>query len=514
MQITEKVKKEKKHKFQAPDAYIVLFALVIFAFALTFIVPAGYFNVSEESYTSGGVESTREVVDPDSFQYIVDSEGNPDYLRGMVFSNYTETDTTGVLNAMYNGFVDGGMDGTAGMIAFILIIGGSFAVVIRTGAIDAGIWTVLRRIKGREILIIPCVMIVFSLGGAVMGLAEELIPFAMIVIPLLIRIGYDSITAMLTVYCSMMVGFATTWMNPFTILVAQGIADVPLMSGAGFRIVMYCVFEALLITYTIRRAIKYKKNPELSITYDADTHNFRESAVEEGQMAGAKLGVGEITVLLALLGCFVWVFWGVLANGWYLPQMGAQFLGAAIICGTLGVIFKLNNMRINDIAGAFKQGLMDLVPVVMILALGKGITLVLGGVDNAEPSVLNTILHFGGESLSGLPAMFTAWGMYLFQSLFNFLVCSGPAQAAIAMPIMAPLSDLLGVTRQTACLAYQMGDGFTNMINPTSAVLMAYLGIAKINFGLWCKFQWKMQVALFAGGSIFMIIAVLIGYGA
>lgn len=169
-------------------------------------------------------------------------------------------------------------------------------------------------------------------------------------------------------------------------------------------------------------------------------------------------------------------------------------------------------MRINDIAKAFKQGLSDLVPVVMILALGKGVTLVLGGLDNAEPSVLNTILHYSADALGGLPVMLSAWGMYLFQSLFNFLVCSGPAQAAICMPIMSPLADILGVTRQTACLAYQLGDGFTNMINPTSAVLMAYLAIAKIDFATWVKYQWKMQLVLFGFGTIVMIIAVLTGF--
>lgn len=192
--------------------------------------------------------------------------------------------------------------------------------------------------------------------------------------------------------------------------------------------------------------------------------------------------------------------------------MSGQLIALAAVCGGLGVAFKLNDMRINDIALAFKQGLSDLVPVVMILALGKGITLILGGVDNAVPSVLNTILHFGGDTLGGIPQAMAAWGMYTFQSLFNFLVCSGPAQAAISMPIMAPLADILGVTRQTACLAFQMGDGFTNMINPTSAVLMAYLGMAKIDFATWVKFQWKMQAVIFAAASVVMVVAVIIGY--
>lgn len=311
---------KKKKKFSAPDAYIVLFALIVAAFLLTYVVPAGYFNVSEETYMEKGLEKTRTIVDPESFQYLLDENGEPDYLKGKIFTNYYATDETGILNTMHNGFVDGGIDGTAGMIAFILIIGGSFAVVIRTGAIDMGIWSVLRRLKGKDIFIIPGIMIVFSLGGAVLGLAEELIPFAMILIPLLIRLGYDGITAMLTVYCSMMVGFSTTWMNPFTLMIAQGVAGVPIMSGAGFRIVLYILFEAALFIYTMKRAVKYKKNPQLSVTYETDELYFRTGDHNTlAQMSEQKFQVGHGVVLIAFTAIFVWIFWGILANGWYLP---------------------------------------------------------------------------------------------------------------------------------------------------------------------------------------------------
>ncbi len=505
----EKVK--KKRKFRAPDAYIVLFVLIIAAFCVTYIVPAGYFDVQEETYVENGIEKTRTLVDPESFQYLEDEDGTPKYLKGKIFTDFYETEDTGLLNTMHNGFVNGGMDGTAGMIAFILIIGGAFAILIRTGAIDNGLGSVLRKMNGKDFFLIPIIMLLFSLGGAVLGLGEELIPFAMILMPLMIRLGYDGITVMLTVYSSMMVGFATSWMNPFTLLIAQGIAGVPLMSGATLRIILYVAIEVLLFAYIVLRIKKYKKTPELALTYETDQKYFRQSANEDVVMDD-KFTKGHAVVMLVFLAFFVWIFWGIIKNGWYIPQISAQFFGMGIACGIVGVIFKLNGMRINDIADAFKQGVADMVPVVMILALAKGITLILGGVDNSEPSVLNTILYYGGEGLSGIPSIFAAWGMYLFQSLFTFLVCSGPAQAAISMPIMAPLADLLGVSRQTACLAFQMGDGFCNMINPTSALLMAYLGIVKIDFVKWVKFAWKMEVALFAVGTIFMVTAVAIGY--
>lgn len=505
----EKVK--KKRKFNAPDAYVVLFVLIIAAFCVTYIVPAGYFDVQEETYMENGQEKTRTLVDPESFQYLLDEDGAPKYLKAKIFTDYNVTEDTGLLNTMHNGFVNGGLDGTSGMIAFILIIGGAFAILIRTGAIDNGLGSVLRKMNGKDFILIPIIMLLFSLGGAVLGLGEELIPFAMILMPLMIRLGYDGITVMLTVYSSMMIGFATSWMNPFTLLIAQGIAGVPLMSGAALRITLYLVVEILLFLYIAWRVRKFKKNPELALTYESDQRNFRETAQAEAVIDDT-FTKGHAVVMLVFIAFFVWIFWGIIKNGWYIPQISAQFFGMGIACGVVGVMFKLNGMRINDIAGAFKQGVADMVPVVMILALAKGITLILGGVDNSEPSVLNTILHYGGEGLSGIPSIFAAWGMYLFQSLFTFLVCSGPAQAAISMPIMAPLADLLGVSRQTSCLAFQMGDGFCNMINPTSALLMAYLGIVKIDFVKWIKFAWKMEVALFAVGTIFMVTAVAIGY--
>lgn len=506
----ENVKKKKK-KFNAPDAYIVLFVLIVIAFCITYIVPAGYFDVETETYMENGQEKERTVVDPESFQYLMDDSGAPQYLKGKIFTDYYVTEDTGLLNTMHNGFVNGGLDGTAGMIAFILIIGGSFAILIRTGAIDNGLGNVLKKMNGKDFFLIPVIMILFSLGGAVLGLGEELIPFAMILMPLMIRLGYDGITVMLTVYCSMMIGFATSWMNPFTLLIAQGIAGLPLMSGAALRITLYIVVEVLLFVYICFRIKKYKKDPTLALTYESDQKFFREGKSSDSIIEG-KFTKGHAVVMLVFIAFFVWIFYGIIKNGYYIPQISAQFMGMGIACGIVGVIFKLNDMRINDIASAFKQGVSDMVPVVMILALAKGLTLILGGVDNSEPSVLNTILHYGGEGLSGIPSLFAAWGMYMFQSLFTFLVCSGPAQAAISMPIMAPLADLLGVTRQTSCLAFQMGDGFCNMINPTSALLMAYLGIVKIDYVKWIKYFWKVEVCLFVIGSIFMVTAVAIGY--
>ena len=499
----------RKHKFDSPDAYIVVFCVVIMAAIMTFIIPAGYFDVNEETYiNSSGSEAVRTVVDPDSFQYLTDENGDPMTIPTAIFSDYYATEKTGVLNALYNGFTAGGMDGIPGMIAFIFIIGGSFSILTRTGAISRGIMAILRILKGKDIIIIPILSILFSLGGAVLGLIEEFVPFAIILIPIFCRLGYDSITGLLTVYISTIVGWAFAWMNPFSILVAQGLADVPAMSGSGFRIVFWTIAMIVLIVYTVLRARKIKINPELSVAYESDNKWFRRDTENEDALNEGKLSFGHVLVLFTLLATIVWLMWGVLTKGWYFGQLSAVFLAGGIVGGILGVAFKMDGMRINTIADAFKEGVVSMAPVAIIIAMGKGITLVLGGATCDVPSVLNTILHFSGETFGALPAVLCGAGMFIFQWLFNFLVSAATAQAAIVMPIMAPLSDVLDVSRQTACLAYQMGDAFNNLVNPTSPTLMMYLGVAHLNFVTWVKYHWKLQAVFFGLCLVAVVISV------
>ena len=192
-----------------------------------------------------------------------------------------------------------------------------------------------------------------------------------------------------------------------------------------------------------------------------------------------------------------------------MPEIATQFFIMGIVSGVIGVIFKLNDMRLNDIATSFRKGAEDLIGAALVVGMAKGIVLVLGGADADTPSVLNTVLNWVANGLSGMPAAMCAWVMYIFQSVFNFFVVSGSGQAALTMPIMAPLSDLVGVTRQVAVIAFQLGDGFTNLIVPTSGILMAILGIARLEWGIWAKFQIKLQGWLFLFGSLFVIAGVL-----
>lgn len=214
---------------------------------------------------------------------------------------------------------------------------------------------------------------------------------------------------------------------------------------------------------------------------------------------------------MTVLAGIVWIIYGVVKYEYYLPEIATQFFIMGVVSGIIGIIFKLNNMKVNDIANGFRDGAKDLVGAALVVGMAKGIVLVLGGTSASNPTVLNSVLNWIASGLETLPATVSALFMYMFQSVFNFFVVSGSGQAALTMPIMAPLADLVGVTRQVAVLTFQLGDGFTNMIVPTSGVLMGMLGIARLDWSTWAKFQLKFQGILVACASIFIVVAVLTG---
>ncbi len=256
-------------------------------------------------------------------------------------------------------------------------------------------------------------------------------------------------------------------------------------------------------------AAKIKKDPKASVAYDSDAA-YRNEFKEDSTKADFRLG--HKLILLVILATMIWTVWGVVEKGFYIPEIASQFFVMGLVSGIIAVIFKLNDMRVNDIASSFQSGAADLVGAALVVGMAQGIIIILGGTDASSPTVLNTILHGISNAMQGLPAVMSAWLMYVFQTVFNFFVVSGSGQAALTMPIMAPLSDLVGVSRQTSVLAFQLGDAFSNLIVPTSGCLLGTLGVAKLEWGKWAKFQIKMQGVLFVSASIVMIIAVLIHF--
>ena len=356
---------------------------------------------------------------------------------------------------------------------------------------EAGIGDVISKTQGKEVAIIPLLFVLFSLGGAVFGMGEEAIPFAMIIVPLVIAMGYDAVVGIMITYGATQIGFATSWMNPFSVSIAQGIA------GQHYHYIDQ------------RYSKKIKNDPKLSVSYDSDEYYRKDFKAEKAEKIDFTVGHG-LVMLVILLG-IIWVIWGVTKYGYYIPEIATIFFTMGLISGIIGVIFKLNNMTVDDIAISFKNGAQDLVGAALVVGMAQGIVLVLGDSSPFSDSVLNTILYGMSKALKGLAPAFTGWVMYVFQSIFNFFVVSGSGQAAITMPLMAPLSDLIGISKQVAVLAFQLGDGLTNLIVPTSGCLMGVLGVARLDWSKWAKFQIKFQLILFILGSIFVIGGVLVG---
>ncbi|SQI44415.1 C4-dicarboxylate anaerobic carrier [Leminorella richardii] len=489
-----------------PDTLIIIFFIGIFVSALTYFIPVGSFQIKEVHYLVEGVEKARKVIDPTSFSYATDPDGQPIFKKIALFAS---GDGIGLLNFPFEGLASGDKYGSAiGIIMFMLVIGGAFGIVMRTGTIDNGILRLIDKTRGNEILFIPAMFFLFSLGGAVFGMGEEAIAFAIIIAPLMVRLGYDSITTVMVTYVATQIGFATSWMNPFSVVIAQGIADVPVLSGSTLRICLWLGFTLFGTAFTMAYARKIKRAPEKSYSYHSDNY-FRERST---QVKKADFGLGYWLVLLTIVGVMVWVVWGVVAHGWYIPEIAGQFFAMGVITAIIGVLFRLNAMTLNDAADAFKEGATVMIAPALLVGFAKGIMLLISGSGASDPSVLNTVLNSTAGMIGGMHDSFAAWCMYTFQSIFNFFVPSGSGQAALTMPLMAPLSDLIGVTRQVSVLAFQLGDGFTNVVIPTSASLMGTLGVCRVDWGNWIRFSWRFMLWLFIFSSIVVIGAQMGGY--
>ena len=475
-------------RFKAPDTTLIIFSIIVLAAMLTWIVPAGAFEKTEIEVEGAG---TREVVVPGSYARIERADEGVGarlvHTVGVVFQ------------APILGFID---EDAAPIIAFVLLIGGAFAVLQKTGAVDTGLRRlVLASEQSRfiELMLIPLFMVLFSLGGAVFGMAEETIPFVLIFVPLALALGYDSIVGASIPFVGSAAGFAAAFFNPFTVGVAQGIAQVPLFSGVGFRIVLWFITTGLTIAFVMWHAGRVRRDPLRSPTYALDQKKRAEGLhLNEGDTTLTGRQKAVLAVFFA--GLAVLVF-GVLEFKWYIVEIAALFIALGIVMGAIG------GLGANGTAQAFMAGAKDLVSTALIIGIARGILIVM-----QDGQIIDTILFTLSSTLNGAGSTVAAMAMFGVQTAINFFVPSGSGQAALTMPLMAPLSDLVGVTRQTAVLAFQMGDGFTNMIIPTSAVLMGVLSLAGIPWPTWARWILPLQVVLFALGLIVLAVAVQVGF--
>lgn len=475
------------------------------------------------------------------------------------FTKGAQPQTWQVFSAIYTGF-----GRQAGIIAFILIIGGAFWIVNSTKAIDAGIFSFLkitcklekisflRRIGVNNIIMIA-IMLLFSLFGAIFGMSEETIPFVVILVPLAISMGYDSIVGVCLVYVAAHVGFAGAILNPFTIGIAQTIAEIPMFSGIEYRFICWVVLTIILIAFVLIYAARIKRNPSKSIMYDADSY-WRDKV--EASSAGVKYyhnksswisfilvsvtivcftifyskvcsikvgtGVYHTPWLLPVVGALfiisslfalrksvhfyilnllmftiVYLVVGVLGFNWYITEISALFVALALSSGIA------SGLSANSVVKEFLSGAKDILSAALVVGLAAGIIIIL-----EEGKVIDPMMRSLVALVDGTSKVASIGLMYGVQTLINLVIPSASAKAAITMPIMAPFSDMIGVSRQATVLAFQFGDGFTNMITPTSGVLIAALGMAKIPYAKWVKFIWKFILILIIVGFCLLIPTV------
>jgi uncharacterized ion transporter superfamily protein YfcC len=461
-------------KIKPPNTMIIISSIIVFVAILTYLIPAGEFARIEEN--------GKNLVVPGTFQK---SNPNPQFIDS-------------ILMAPINGFI-----AAAEIIGFVLIVGGAFSVFQRTEAVDSAIKSIAsayRKSKLVRLFLIPIFMIIFSLGGAVFGMGEEVIPFILIFVPMALVLGYDTITGVAIPFVGAGAGFAGAFINPFTIGIAQGIAEIPILSGIEYRLMVWLIITLIAILFVSRYAKKIKRLPELSPTFEMDKIKRKKLHIDNIDEYHRIDKKHKQVLIVFLIGLIILVY-GVLNHGWFIKEICALFIITGIAVGIVG------KLSANDIANGFIEGAKDLIGTAIVIALARGILIIA-----LDGKIIDTILFYLSASIEGMHPVLSSQAMFIVQSFLNFFVPSGSGQAALTMPIMAPLSDLVGVTRQTAVLAFQFGDGFTNMIIPTSAITMGVLSLAEVPWERWAKWILPLEIIFFLLSLILLIPPYLINW--
>ena len=457
--------------FKVPHTLVIISAIILLVAVATYLVPGG-------AYEKIVNEAGKTVVVDGSFKYV---ESKP---QG-VFD---------ILQAPIQGIIEG-----AEIIAFLFIVGGAFNIITKTKAIDFGIMRIVNVFKGKEIFIIPIIFFMFSLGGAVFGMTEEAIPFIAMMIPLTLVLGYDSIVAVAITYLACNTGFAAAMLNPFNVGIAQSIAEIPMYSGIEYRTLIWLVSTLVTIGFIMIYANKIKKNPKLSPVYESDQKKRQNLTNFESQDDQFLFSHKIILLLIAL--CMGTIVWGVLAKGFWIPQIAAVFLVTGLLAGIVG------KLSLDEMADAFILGAKDMIGAAIMLGFARSIVIL---AENA--GIIDTILFHLAQVLGSISGMLASYLMLPVQMFINFFISSGSGQAALTMPILAPLGDLIGISRQLTVLIFQLGDGFSNAMFPTSGILIACIGVAGIPYAKWLKWILPLQGILFALGIAFITIAQVIGW--
>lgn len=468
-------------QFKVPHVYAIIFALMVIFAVLTWIVPSGSYQRQEVNGREVTVAGTYEQSEK---TYIDEETGDEVDLRQGVF-DVLQAPTRGIQEAIE-------------VVAFILIVGGSFQVITKTGAITSGMGRVVRRFKNKDILIIPIAMVLFALGGTSFGMAEETLPFFAIFMPIMMAMGFDSMTAFMVVFVGARTGYIASTINPFNVLIAQGILGIQGNPQLWLRMIAWVVLTAVAITWVVLYARRVKKNPESSITFEDDIAKKVEFAADESALDAEFTG-RQKGVLAVFIAGMCLIIWGLVTQGWYMNEISAVILAMGLLAGVIA------GFSLDVIAQEFVAGIADFAFSAIVVGLARGILVIA-----SDGMIIDTILNALATGLGGIPAVLFTTLLYAVENLLAILVPSSSGLAALTAPIFGPLTELMGLNPEAAVWALSMGSATMSLICPTSAILVAGLGVCKIKLGQWWKTVWKFFLVVSLINIVFVAISGLI----
>lgn len=463
--------KEKKKGFKMPHSFVIVFTIIVTAVLMTWIIPAGEYVRIENAQ---GIK----VIDTTQFNYLARSPINPLLIPLYIVKAFIKR-------------VD--------LLLVILFSGGAFHMLTESGALQALVAKLARKFSNNLYVFIPILTLIFGLVCTTQGV-NIFIAFAPIMVMMAWAMGLDSITGAAIIILGGAIGFSTGTLNPSTTVVAQKIAELPLYSGLGYRAVCFGVFYVITNIYLIRYALKVKKDPTYSPMYDLDSENALKGSQDLDSFG--KMDPKKVLIILSLVASLGAIVFGSIKLGWDMPETAAVFIALAIVVGVIA------GFSSSDISKYFLEGCKKMLSAVIIIGLAQSISGIM-----TDGKIIDTVVHILAGGLNVVPAVLQAPAMLFANTIINVFLTSGSGQAAAVMPIMTPLADLIGMTRQTAVLAFNFGDGFCNYILPTSTALMGIISASNIPYDRWMKFMWKMFLVWMATGCVLLVIAQAINLG-
>ncbi len=463
-----------KKKFVMPDTLIIVATVVMIMAILSWIIPSGTYDYVEETING----TVRSVAVEGTYHTVDKSEVSP-------------TGFLGLFSAFYRGCVD-----AADIIFVILCCCGTFGIMVKTGAFHSGIGTLLRKLGNKGLLLVPILMILFGLGGSIFGMASEFYGFYPLIIGLGIAMGYDAMFGFAVIACGEFVGFMGATLNPYTVGIAQTVSGVELYSGTGYRAVCFVVFMTIAIAYVIRYAKKLQKDPKLSVVYgEKSIHAF-----SDGDLESYSFSTSDGLVILDIVITLIVLMLGLMKWGWGYPELCGLFLIMSMVAAAI------KKWSPNKWCSEFIDSAKTVVWGCILTGVAKGIVVVMN-----DAMILDTVIFHLSNLLKGAPSAISAQLMLIVQTLINFFIPSGSGQAVATMPIMSQLSDMIGVSRQTACLAFQFGDGLSNIFWPTADIVII-CGLGGIKLEKWYRWFTPLFLILVVAQMIMLAIAQAIGY--